>query len=594
MTALIRFSIIAIVSFVIALAFAVYDVYFSIAEFAVIQELQNAYRWRGVIVTTLEHLPLILATAGVITFSLAVNPYDLGTTGLLVRSVQPVLFMIVAVAMVGGIWIGVIEPQVIETLHRIEYRSGITTTAFDDANTAYRNGEFDLAEGYLRLYLSVVGESDEAESLLNEVRDARAVQRQSERIAAFSVSEEDEVRRTDVSELTVGDLYKKARDNYDNGQYYSAHYYATQAVALSNGRTDIRELQSDALNAIEEGAATIADKTEQKFYRRKQTAYQLLSPGSPVQTVDPERTIRSYYLFQELKEGEPNDPDVERYLGIARDRVQDISFFVDEARRYEGDAFGGRTDLVLRYTDRSGATNTISIDRVVYAPEGVFFYDIEVLQTTGEESIHFRGSYGKHIADRIVLRAIDRGIPADGIADDTRDMGVGARPVGETTTTPPQYVSLETRDGVVIAPEELSLVGAGTRGYRGLSIVELAALPRRLNVLGESPNAALSALAERILRIFGIFIAPFVAIALGWRYRAHYLSRPPFLVLVAIPVVPLVLWWLRDVPRFLVGLYVNRMILTASASVVTVSTVGILLLVLVLSIAYVSRQRIEI
>jgi hypothetical protein len=593
-TALIRFSIIAIVSFLVALAFAVYDVYFSIAEFSVIQELRNAYRWRSVIVAALEHLPLILATAGIITFSLAINPYDLGSTGLLVRSAQPVLFAIVVVGVIGGVWIGVFEPQVIQKLHRMEYRSGITQTAFDDANTAYRNGDFDRAEGYVRLYLSVVGESEEAETLLTEIRETRAVQRQSERIAAFAAMEEGEIRRTDVSELTVGDLYKKARDNYENGQYYSAHYYATQAVALSNGRTDIRELQSDALNAIEEGAATTEDKTAQAFYRRKQTAYQLLSPGNPIQTVDPESTIRSYYLFQELQEDAPEDPDVLRYLGIARNRVQSISFFVDEARRYEGDAFGGRTDLVLRYTDRSGATNTISIDRVVYAPEGVFFYDIEVLQTTREDTIHFRGSYGKHIADRIVLRAIDRGIPADGIADDSRDMGVGAIPFGDTTATPPQYISLQTRDGTVISPEELALVGSGTRGYRGHSIVDLVQLPRRLSVLGESPNAALSALAERLLRMFGIFIAPFVAISLGWRYRGHYLSRPPFLVLVAIPVVPVVLWWLRDIPRFLIGLYVNRMILTVSASTVIISTIGILLLVLVLSIAYVSRQRIEV
>lgn len=592
MSAVIRFSIIAVIALMIALGFTAYQAFFAAVGEAVIEEFQMGYIVRTVLVTTMRHLTLILTASAIVTFSLALGPYELGNSGSLVSAVQPLLYLFVVIAVLGGIWFGALEPVVVQTLREFEYESRVSRTALDDARSYLVQRDLDKAERLVRIHLAVEGETEEGEALLEEIREERRIERHSARLSSY-IEPNTAERAHDTEELTVADLLERAKTNLDEGNYYSAHYLATKAFALSGEREDIRRIQAEALRGIQGDSIVREDMAERELYLQKQRAYQLLISGEQSESEDPESTIKAYYLFLELEERIPDDGDVQVFLAKAREKVQNISFFLDEAGLNESDEFSARTDIVVRYTDQNGTVNTVVIGRIVYAREGTFVYDIEVLQEAGHRSVHFAADYGKYIGDRIVFRAIERGVPEGGTPDVIDEVVLGPRVIGDSGAKAPGHILLVTSEEKPIDPTDLALLGAGNDRYRTLSIVELLQMPSKLSALGESSNAALTAFTERILRIFGLFIAPILAVAFGWRYRGHYLSRPPFLVLLFIPVIPLVLWWIREIPVFLLHLLVNRLVLSMTPGSVIAITIGVLFLLLIGSVTYLSRQRVD-
>ncbi|MFW5642911.1 MAG: hypothetical protein ACOCYQ_02695, partial [Alkalispirochaeta sp.] len=135
MTGVVRFVIIGVVVFVVALGFVVYDGFFVLAETPILEESENGYLFRLWSVGVLEHLPLLVIITAVLTFSLALSPHDLGGQGMLSRAIAPVLFLIVGIGILYGVWVGGIEPRVRLRMQEIEYHSEVARNAWDDART---------------------------------------------------------------------------------------------------------------------------------------------------------------------------------------------------------------------------------------------------------------------------------------------------------------------------------------------------------------------------------------------------------------------------------------------------------------------------
>lgn len=584
MNVTVRFIIVAVVMVVVTFAFAVYQSVFTLASAEVLSGARNAYLLRLWLTGLVPWIPLIISTAAVVTFSLAVSPYDLGGSGALIPAIRPILWIIVGVGIVFGVWVSLLEPRVQKQIQRMEYRGVVTERAWDDARRFRDMSEFAVAERYVLLYLSVVGSDEEAEAFLEEVRAARSAAARSTRIVAQTTTP----RRNEVSGLGVAELLAQAREFYKAGNYFSAHYYASRAVELTDGRSDARAMQAEALNAMERESFAIDDQQTRSLYQQKLDAFQLFqlgaSPGGDAVTENAEALISAYFRFQELQERAPGDPDIQRYARLAAEEVEKISFFVDDARLLAGESFSGHTGIVFRNRRSAELTEYIAAERVVQSGAGDFFYGVEVYQEHTDGARHFYAAYAKRIDDNLFFRAIER----EPVSGSDEDRIYRPEQLSGTDVEPPGFVPLH------FSTEDIVRVSGGRDRYETLTLPELFGLPMLLERLGQPEETALVVVTNRLMHIFGYFILAFLSIAFAWRYRSYYLGRPPIVALLAVPLIPAVLWGLRGLPGLLVSLFVHGVTpMLGSGGVVTVFLVGMALAV-VFSITAVARQRIDL
>lgn len=586
MTAFFRYLIVFLVSLLIAAAFAVYDGYASLSFVTVLDELRTVYLVRYCLVHLFDQIPLIAGTAGIITFSFAVSSFDLGARASLISTIKPVLVTVLVVGVVYGVWIGAVGPRQNVRLEQIRYYSTVARTAWIDAQHARLMGQLEAAQRYAEIYLSVMGENDEVRFFLNDVRSEAASRETSRRLASYGRAGgadhgEEEHRFYEVSELDVASLLKTAKEYYEDGKYFSAHYFASRAVEMSNGRRDARALQAQALNAIEGESFAIKDQPVRDLYQDKLAAYEQLRRGDPEER--PEALLGAYFKFQRLLERAPTDPDILRFSEEAEAKVAQISFFVEDARLYSGNHFTGRNDIFFRNRNSPGLTEYIFADRMVQSPEGDFFFDVEVYQVSEEGVLHFQSDFARRINENLFFRAVERE-PLT-----TSDEGRIHRPrliEGDPQTEIPGYIPL------IPSIDQIVLLAGRHDRFESVPLTGLAGLSRLYDRFGRFQPAATMAFAQRLLQLVGFFIVAFGSIAIGWRYRSFYLGRPPFISLLAVPLFPAVLWWFRGLPSFLLSLVIYGLSpLLSAGAVIGVTLMGLFLL-LFLTVMFLARRRV--
>jgi hypothetical protein len=585
-----RFFIVLTLSLLILLVLSVFDANTRVAGALPIEQLLVPYWLQGWLPFFFEHLAIVVAVTGIITFSLALGPYDLGGKGRLVPAIRSILLTIVILGILNGIWFSVVGPMVERNLDRMEYRSRVAREARSEAERLHGLQAFDDAVALLRLYRSIVGASpeldDEIEKMAVDAGQARLRRRQAAAVGDLPAMP----RAFEVRNLTVPDILRRAREALAEGSYYTAHYYAGVAAEQSpTVRVDALRLQSEALNAIEAGIRRTEENSTRSFFDAKLSAYQLLLRGDD----DPQALIESYYRFDELSRQEPDDPDVQRYRAEAFERMQRIAFFADEA--LEAQRLPGFTDIIFFNRSAPDLRELIVVDRIVRATSGDFFFGVEVLRSGVEAgtATHFRAPYGKQIGDMLVLRAVEReGDPDDPSASITGPISFTED--GEVAGDAPPSGPLSP-DIIPLSMDtaELIRIAGAAAAIDAVNLPELLRSPAALEAAGQSSNVALQELVRRVLRIGGFFILGFYGISVGWRYRSHYLGKPPVPILVMIPLLPWTVLWFTSIVRSTIDVIIRSEAIGDSPVTILGVAAAILLVGLVLVLVSLTRQTIE-
>jgi hypothetical protein len=585
-----RFLIVLALSSLILLVLSVLDANTRVAGAAPIEQMLVPYWLQGWLPFFFDHLSIAVAVSGIITFSLALGPYDLGGKGRLMPAIRSILVTIVVLGILNGIWFSVLGPMVERNLDRIEYRSRVAREARSEAERLHGLQAFDDAVALLRLYRTIVGASpeldDEIERMAVDAGQARLRRRQASAVGEMPAMP----RAFEVQNLTVPELLRRAREALAEGSYYTAHYYAGVAAEQSPlVRTDALRLQSQALNAIEAGIRRTEEDSTRTFFDAKLAAYQLLLRGDD----DPQALIESYYRFDELSRRDPDDPDVERCRAEAFERIQHIAFFTDEA--VEAERLPGFTNLIFFNRNAPELQELIVVDRIVRATSGDFFFGVEVMRTgtdVGEIS-HFRAPYGKQIGEMLVLRAVEReGDSADPDASITGPTFFSEGAVITADDPPTGPLSPEI---IPLSIDTANLIRiAGTAAaIDAISLPDLLRSPAVLESAGQSVDVALQELVRRILRIGGFFIIGFYGISVGWRYRSHYLGTPPVPILMMVPLLPWTVLWFTSIVRSTVDVVIRSEAIGDSPVMILSASAAILFVGLVLVLVSLARQTIE-
>ncbi|MBR7064697.1 MAG: hypothetical protein IKI31_06100 [Treponema sp.] len=124
---------------------------------------------------------------------------------------------------------------------------------------------------------------------------------------------------------TVSQLRKLAESAFQKEEWFNAHYYAQTGVLLASERDtnyeSLRNIASSAWNKLSDAEPEKFSESAQIF-KTKFEGYTALMQGDDV---------KAYYIFTELSEKvKSKDPDIERFLKLAKERVTSEYFFIDE------------------------------------------------------------------------------------------------------------------------------------------------------------------------------------------------------------------------------------------------------------------------
>ncbi len=412
----------------------------------------------------------------------------------------------------------VAAPATRARLSGMEHQSSLARQFQREAEQARKAGDWPRARDALTRYLAIDkgNKSVQSQALDAETEAAR-------RAAPASTAAPPVQPPTGVD---AAGLVKKAQACFDREDFFSAHYYASQAQAIDPRRADAPRLAARAWQKIVGAEPPAADRKAAALFREKRDAYTLLES-------DP---VAAYYRFMDLAARFPNDADVARYLAESAAKAQKTSFFREEVE--EAAARPGARDVLFFNPAGPDAVEAVLIGRMIDAGrQGVYVMDVEALRmrTSGEVLWHLRAPYGRINESpdpgggagprrEVILLAIDR-------EDRTRRSGpvylAGSRPAAERNILP-----------VAPSVREMSALAGGAAGISAMGLPELWRLRGPLASLGVPRQSIETEIVMRAFMPFAFLTLAFLALALGWAFRVRAAGRPPVAALLFVPLVP--------------------------------------------------------
>ena len=344
-------------------------------------------------------------------------------------------------------------------------------------------------------------------------------------------------------ELNITEMLAMAETALTEERYFDAHWLATLSGRLADEnsaeRTIATRLAGRAWNGINSLAPNIRENEAYSNFRLKRDGHEAILERE---------WIRAYYIFMELRERSPYDPDVPRYLAMTEREVNRIAFFTDEMELTLGKILTGAVFSLPLANPTGQQSGVVSTERSSSIDSGRLVMRISSLSTfsdsaygIGAELLAFDRNgqplwsmvspYVKILpitlesgpSLSVLLRSLDR-------ADKTRQMDP------EVTGQPP----LGGAEAVLpISWNDFILLSNVRRGVSVLSPAELMTAAQNLGSCGYPPQIFEAELIRRFAEPLFLLTLGVIAIAVGWRYRA--LKRPRYMGIPMLGVLPLVL-----------------------------------------------------
>ena len=407
----------------------------------------------------------------------------------------------------------------------------------DAANQALVDGDSQAAERESAGALLIWKGSKEANEVHEKAKYLLAATGDKPGSDKQKIGSDDAMLLTGAKGLTVLKAIDLAEEDLKKSDYYSAHYYSMLAYRLAKdtdpNKQNALRIAAAAWNKINEGFDSSLGEDDKVLYGAKKSGYDAIQGGD---------YLKAYYLFLDLNEKEKKtgkgivDPDVERFLGVAKDGVLNTFFFIDETGNMS--RFEASRDLFFVIKRQDGSSDAIFIRGVTWAKSGglemAYLRDFEYahigwdgklawqIEVPYVKMFPFKEADGS-LKPELLLHAVDR--TNKGI-ETLPTIRFGAVPEGERNVL------------VLEMPyKDFSLIVAANRGITSMSLFDLINFEKKAETYGFSTNALLCELINRLANPFLMLIVCVYALILSWRFRLA-------------PKAFFKAWWILAVPLF--------------------------------------------
>lgn len=330
----------------------------------------------------LEYLPVFIIAAFILTFSVYFGQHCEGSV---VRFSQAMVERFKKIMIFSLILTFVItmSNEVFGTLinrkkQSIVERQKILNEYLKVGNSLFDNGFYERAKRYGNAALTLQPNSKKAIDLID--RSEVEIQRNENSNLRFkiyeSVEEAEKVDKVVIDPEQINEVYSyylKAKEAYDKKEWFNAHFFAENGIALATPKDPnleaLKKISNSAWNNLSE-YHNLEKSEDQQIFDKKYEGYLAL-----VQKDD----LKAYYLFKQLYMSSrmmQSDPDVKFYLEIAENRVNERAFFIDET--FELESFENANDIYFACNYKDGTKDL------------VYFKGMTCVQETGNSVQYLR------------------------------------------------------------------------------------------------------------------------------------------------------------------------------------------------------------
>lgn len=232
----------------------------------------------------------------------------------------------------------------------------------------------EVAVQFVERAVQIAPHDPAATGMLQRVRDALEISREERFYSGIRGAREapsgarntqggagGELRKKDENHM-ITELLEMSNEASDNGEWFDAHYWAQLAVDACNGtNTNLQSAMQRAARAWNMLSVPPAfdNSQEREHYQEKKSAYEAFVRGD---------YLEAYYAFVALQNDySPRDPDVEKFLALSQEQVENQYFFSDETEYMQDIISGEPVYFALQYPDGSRnvffISNTMDIRR---------------------------------------------------------------------------------------------------------------------------------------------------------------------------------------------------------------------------------------
>ena len=327
-------------------------------------------------------------------------------------------------------------------------------------------------------------------------------------------------------------------------RFYDAHWYATLGARLAK-ENSIEELNANRLaarawNKISALEPDSREKERQALFRLKKSGYDAMISSD---------WIHAFYIFQELLERTPNDPDAANYYAISEKGIKEIAFFLDEMDLSLGhNRTSALFSLPAQEPHKAAGRAVLYFAGLSTASDYAYGTGLEymVFDSQAQLTGHVRADYAKLLPITldgrprviILMKALDR-------RDGKRHWDAQWNYDGDNNWQPG-----ESQVFLDVSFEEFLILFHMRRGVPNLSIAELFSL----QTIEDAGYISQTIDAEIIGRLGTVlFFLPLIVTALiiGWRFRAK--TYPRYLFIPMLALLPLVFNGLTRLLQFILN-----------------------------------------
>ena len=331
-------------------------------------------------------------------------------------------------------------------------------------------------------------------------------------------------------------------------RFFDAHWLATIGERLAGqGSPEMaaaRLLASIAWDSVNSLAPTAAQTEAFAAFRMKRDGYLALSA---------EDWIRAYYIFLELLERSPTDPDVHRFFAMSVEGLSQVAFFIDEMDMAMGTIQTGALFSLPLESGRA-VMRFASISMLADLAYGMGA-EILAFDQNGQLRWSMHAPYAKvmpisgpaHSQPRLVvlLRALDRldanqrWEPTLEIAGHTFGPGFGLDVPGNALIS------------FAVSWDDFALLSNMRRGLPAFPIADILRAAENLGAFGYQSELFQVELIRRFAEPALLLLLGILAITFGWRYRS--IRHPAFMGILMLGAMPVVFYTVLNLCRSLIN-----------------------------------------
>lgn len=429
--------------------------------------------------------------------------------------------------------------------------------ALETSGTLLDQGRPYLALQYARKAYEIHPHSEEAVRLMKLAQDA--VDLEHDRKLYKNVVEGKRVVKPIHDEhvgYTILQLLDRAKEAQAKNQWFEAHYWAQLAVDACDGTNtnlaDATQAANYAWNQLNK-PVEFDNSAEREFYRIKRSGYKAFAMGD---------SLKAYYTFlglsRSLAENE-RDPDIKRFLSLAKEDVENQYFFFDETENMKELADSRDVYFSLDYPD--GTKNVFYISKTMdikrngglvrylenlnvihYDANGSFRYSFKVpyAKVTAQPVSEFAGNLEILGIDEkwksvpvVTLQSVDRtteGVVSrpvysykrTGLSKDVLDdMGMWNVEIMDSDRTITSVLGVPKTTMMVLPMpfSDFHLINEASSGAEKMNLLSLNSFLPDAVKYGFSKEVFTENLVQRITYPFIIFVFLLICACIGWNYR---------------------------------------------------------------------------